>query len=91
MWKVCAIRVWAIYLFNNINNNCRIQGFQNPLFCCLSNIEYVKDGLKYMRLKFYIEGSEKGKQGTVHVEVKEVQYELHGPGALFNAEITEQK
>ncbi|XP_066481423.1 mitochondrial import inner membrane translocase subunit Tim21 [Tiliqua scincoides] len=37
----------------------------------VSNIEYVKDGLKYMRLKFYIEGSEKGKQGTVHVEVKE--------------------
>lgn len=27
-----------------------------------------------MRLKFYIEGSEKGKQGTVHLEVKEVQW-----------------
>ncbi|XP_042320934.1 mitochondrial import inner membrane translocase subunit Tim21 isoform X2 [Sceloporus undulatus] len=39
----------------------------------VSHIEYVKDGLKYMRLKFYIEGSEKGKQGTVHLEVKEVQ------------------
>ncbi|XP_075272680.1 mitochondrial import inner membrane translocase subunit Tim21 [Opisthocomus hoazin] len=37
----------------------------------VSHIEYVKDGLKYMRLKFYIEGSEPGKQGTVHVEVKE--------------------
>ncbi|XP_006121474.1 mitochondrial import inner membrane translocase subunit Tim21 [Pelodiscus sinensis] len=37
----------------------------------VSHIQYVKDGLKYMRLKFYIEGSEKGKQGTVHVEVKE--------------------
>ncbi|XP_077209013.1 mitochondrial import inner membrane translocase subunit Tim21 [Paroedura picta] len=37
----------------------------------VSHIEYIKDGLKYMRLKFYIEGSEKGKQGTVHVEVKE--------------------
>ncbi|XP_061450575.1 mitochondrial import inner membrane translocase subunit Tim21 [Rhineura floridana] len=37
----------------------------------VSHIEYVKDGLKYMRLKFYIEGSEKGKQGTVHLEVKE--------------------
>ncbi|XP_007438730.1 mitochondrial import inner membrane translocase subunit Tim21 [Python bivittatus] len=36
----------------------------------VSHIEYVKDGLKYMRLKFYIEGSEKGKQGTVHLEVK---------------------
>lgn len=37
----------------------------------VSEIEYVKNGLKYMRLKFYIEGSERGKQGTVHVEVKE--------------------
>ncbi|XP_019400662.1 PREDICTED: mitochondrial import inner membrane translocase subunit Tim21 [Crocodylus porosus] len=37
----------------------------------VSHIEYVKDELKYMRLKFYIEGSERGKQGTVHVEVKE--------------------
>ncbi|XP_053101757.1 mitochondrial import inner membrane translocase subunit Tim21 [Hemicordylus capensis] len=37
----------------------------------VSHIEYVKDGLKYMRLKFYIEGSEKGRQGTVHLEVKE--------------------
>ncbi|XP_069885063.1 mitochondrial import inner membrane translocase subunit Tim21 [Dipodomys merriami] len=37
----------------------------------VSFIEYVKDGLKHMRLKFYIEGSEPGKQGTVHVEVKE--------------------
>ncbi|XP_002713696.2 mitochondrial import inner membrane translocase subunit Tim21 [Oryctolagus cuniculus] len=37
----------------------------------VSFIEYVKDGLKYMRVKFYIEGSEPGKQGTVHVEVKE--------------------
>ncbi|KAM6318407.1 mitochondrial import inner membrane translocase subunit Tim21 [Aegotheles albertisi] len=37
----------------------------------VSHIEYVKDGLKYMRLKFYIEGSESGKRGTVHVEVKE--------------------
>ncbi|NXN91213.1 TIM21 translocase, partial [Rhinopomastus cyanomelas] len=37
----------------------------------VSHIEYVKDGLKHMRVKFYIEGSETGKQGTVHVEVKE--------------------
>ncbi|KAL8182383.1 UNVERIFIED_CONTAM: Mitochondrial import inner membrane translocase subunit Tim21 [Gekko kuhli] len=37
----------------------------------VSHTEYIKDGLKYMRLKFYIEGSEKGKQGTVHLEVKE--------------------
>ncbi|NWI29887.1 TIM21 translocase, partial [Sula dactylatra] len=37
----------------------------------VSHIEYIKDGLKHMRLKFYIEGSEIGKRGTVHVEVKE--------------------
>ncbi|KYO35373.1 mitochondrial import inner membrane translocase subunit Tim21 [Alligator mississippiensis] len=37
----------------------------------VSHYEYVKDELKYMRLKFYIEGSERGKQGTVHLEVKE--------------------
>lgn len=37
-----------------------------------SFIEYVKDGLKHMRVKFYIQGSEPGKQGTVHLEVKEV-------------------
>ncbi|NWI86179.1 TIM21 translocase, partial [Pitta sordida] len=37
----------------------------------VSHIEYVKDGLKHMHLKFYIEGTESGKQGTVHVEVKE--------------------
>ncbi|KAM9304153.1 mitochondrial import inner membrane translocase subunit Tim21 [Morus bassanus] len=37
----------------------------------VSHIEYIKDGLKHMRLKFYIEGSETGKRGTVHVEVKE--------------------
>ncbi|XP_004640238.1 mitochondrial import inner membrane translocase subunit Tim21 [Octodon degus] len=37
----------------------------------VSFIDYVKDGLKHTRVKFYIEGSEPGKQGTVHVEVKE--------------------
>ncbi|KAG8442257.1 hypothetical protein GDO86_011164 [Hymenochirus boettgeri] len=37
----------------------------------VSHIEYVKDGMKCMRLKFYIEGSEPRKQGTVHIEVKE--------------------
>ncbi|NWR75422.1 TIM21 translocase, partial [Centropus unirufus] len=37
----------------------------------VSHIEYVKDGLKHMRLKFYIEGSESGKRGTAHVEVRE--------------------
>ncbi|XP_003406296.1 mitochondrial import inner membrane translocase subunit Tim21 isoform X1 [Loxodonta africana] len=47
----------------------------------VSFIEYVKDGLRHMRLKFYIEGSEPGKHGTVHVEVKENPesggYEFH--------------
>ncbi|XP_068437981.1 mitochondrial import inner membrane translocase subunit Tim21 [Clinocottus analis] len=33
--------------------------------------EYLKDGLKHMRLKFYIEGSEPGLKGTVHSESKE--------------------
>lgn len=37
----------------------------------VSHLEYIKDGLKYMRLKFYIEGSEPGRQGTVHTESKE--------------------
>ncbi|XP_039092342.1 mitochondrial import inner membrane translocase subunit Tim21 [Hyaena hyaena] len=37
----------------------------------VSFIEYAKDGLKHMRVKFYIQGSEPGKQGTVHLEVKE--------------------
>ncbi|KFU86052.1 Mitochondrial import inner membrane translocase subunit Tim21 [Chaetura pelagica] len=37
----------------------------------VSHVEYVKDGLKHMRLKFYIEGTESGKRGTVHMEVKE--------------------
>ncbi|XP_071660397.1 mitochondrial import inner membrane translocase subunit Tim21 isoform X2 [Patagioenas fasciata] len=37
----------------------------------VSHIEYIKDGLKHMRLKFYIEGTESGKRGTVHMEVKE--------------------
>ncbi|EDL09351.1 mitochondrial import inner membrane translocase subunit Tim21 [Mus musculus] len=33
--------------------------------------EYVNNGLKRIRVKFYIEGSEPGKQGTVHAEVEE--------------------
>ncbi|MBN3304032.1 TIM21 translocase, partial [Amia calva] len=37
----------------------------------VSHVEYMKDGLKHMRLKFYIEGSEPRVQGTVHSEVKE--------------------
>ncbi|XP_004604296.1 mitochondrial import inner membrane translocase subunit Tim21 [Sorex araneus] len=37
----------------------------------VSFVEYVKNGLKHMRVKFYIQGSEPGKQGTVHLEVRE--------------------
>ncbi|XP_077480636.1 mitochondrial import inner membrane translocase subunit Tim21 [Stigmatopora argus] len=37
----------------------------------VSHREYQKDGLKYMRLKFYIEGAEPGVKGTVHSESKE--------------------
>lgn len=37
----------------------------------VSFLEYTKDGLKHMRIKFYINGSEPGKQGTVHLEVRE--------------------
>ncbi|XP_027129926.1 mitochondrial import inner membrane translocase subunit Tim21 isoform X2 [Larimichthys crocea] len=35
------------------------------------HMEYLKDGLKHMQLKFYIEGSEPGLKGTVHSESKE--------------------
>jgi len=31
---------------------------------------YVKDGVKYMRIRFYVQGIR--RQGTVYAEVKEV-------------------
>ncbi|KAL4635159.1 mitochondrial import inner membrane translocase subunit Tim21 [Arapaima gigas] len=37
----------------------------------VSHIEYIKDGLKHMRIKFYIEGAEPHLQGIVHTEMKE--------------------
>ncbi|KAG7488560.1 hypothetical protein MATL_G00035850 [Megalops atlanticus] len=37
----------------------------------VSHVEFLRDGIKHMRLKFYIEGSEPRLQGTVHTEVKE--------------------
>ncbi|XP_055987474.1 mitochondrial import inner membrane translocase subunit Tim21 [Sorex fumeus] len=37
----------------------------------VSFVEYMKNGLKHMRVKFYIQGSEPGRQGTVHLEVRE--------------------
>ncbi|XP_027032946.1 mitochondrial import inner membrane translocase subunit Tim21-like [Tachysurus fulvidraco] len=39
----------------------------------VSHIEYMKDGQKHMRLKFYIEGSEPGLRGIVHSESRENQ------------------
>ncbi|KAG7317711.1 hypothetical protein KOW79_018746 [Hemibagrus wyckioides] len=39
----------------------------------VSHIEYMKDGQKHMRLKFYIEGSEPGLRGIVHSESRESQ------------------
>lgn len=38
----------------------------------LSHHEFLKDGVKHMRLKFYVEGSEPGRKGTVHTESREV-------------------
>ncbi|XP_052011557.1 mitochondrial import inner membrane translocase subunit Tim21 isoform X2 [Apodemus sylvaticus] len=38
----------------------------------VSFVAYVNNGLKRIRVKFYIKGSEPGKQGTVHAEVEEV-------------------
>ncbi|XP_072426754.1 mitochondrial import inner membrane translocase subunit Tim21 isoform X2 [Chiloscyllium punctatum] len=36
----------------------------------VSHVEYVKDGVKHIQLKFYIEGTEPIK-GTVHLDAKE--------------------
>lgn len=44
----------------------------------VSFIEYANKGLKRIRVKFYIEGSEPGKQGTVHAEVEEVYMTVSG-------------
>ncbi|XP_075682597.1 mitochondrial import inner membrane translocase subunit Tim21 isoform X2 [Rhinoderma darwinii] len=37
----------------------------------VASTEYLKDGVTYMRLKFYISGSEPRLQGVVHVDLKE--------------------
>ncbi|XP_034562759.1 mitochondrial import inner membrane translocase subunit Tim21 [Notolabrus celidotus] len=37
----------------------------------VSHMEYLKGGVKHLQLKFYIEGSEPGRKGTVHSESKE--------------------
>lgn len=43
------------------------------VFSSSSHVEYIKDGLKHMQLKFYIQGAEPRMQGTVHTEMKEVR------------------
>lgn len=69
--------------FNLVKSNPEVIGaFGEPIKCYgeatrrgrrqhVSHLEYIKDGLKHMRLKFYIEGSEPGIKGTVHSESKE--------------------
>lgn len=69
--------------FDKVRSNPEVIGaFGEPIKCFgettrrgrrqhVSHMEYLKDGLKHMRLKFYIEGSEPGLKGTVHSESKE--------------------
>lgn len=69
--------------FNIVKSHPEVIGaFGEPIKCYgettrrgrrqqVSHVEYLKDGLKHMRLKFYIEGSEPGLKGTVHSESKE--------------------
>ncbi|KAM9331805.1 mitochondrial import inner membrane translocase subunit Tim21 [Pholidichthys leucotaenia] len=69
--------------FNKVKSHPEVIGaFGEPIKCYgettrrgrrqrVSHLEYQKDGLKHMRLKFYIEGSEPGVKGTVHIESKE--------------------
>ncbi|XP_026148134.1 mitochondrial import inner membrane translocase subunit Tim21 [Mastacembelus armatus] len=66
--------------FDKVKSHSEVIGaFGEPLKCYgettrrgrrqqVSHFEYQKDGLKHMRLKFYIEGSEPGVKGTVHSE-----------------------
>ncbi|KAJ0059605.1 hypothetical protein NL108_001996 [Boleophthalmus pectinirostris] len=69
--------------FNLVKSNPEVIGaFGEPIKCYgettrrgrrqhVSHFEFLKDGLKHLRLKFYIEGSEPGIKGTVHSESKE--------------------
>ncbi|CAL9697930.1 unnamed protein product [Knipowitschia caucasica] len=69
--------------FNLVKSNPEVIGaFGEPIKCYgestrrgrrqhVSHSEFMKDGLKHLRLKFYIEGSEPGLKGTVHSESKE--------------------
>lgn len=51
---------------------CLVQKQVGNVCFPVSHHEFMKDGLKHMRLKFYIEGSEPGLKGTVHSESKQV-------------------
>lgn len=69
--------------FDKVRMNPEVIGaFGEPIKCYgettrrgrrqqVRHMEYLKDGLKHMQLKFYIEGSEPGLKGTVHTELKE--------------------
>lgn len=69
--------------FDKVKSHPEVIGaFGEPLKCYgettrrgrrqqVSHLEFMKDGLKHMRLKFYIEGSEPGLKGIVHSESKE--------------------
>lgn len=39
-------------------------------YCCRHQ-EYIVDGMQYMRMKFYVDGSK--RKGTVHLDMKKVR------------------
>lgn len=47
----------------------------------VSHMEYIKDGINYMRMKFYIKGP--SRSGTVHLEVKEDSHKNYEYRYLF--------
>ncbi|XP_060949800.1 mitochondrial import inner membrane translocase subunit Tim21-like [Limanda limanda] len=69
--------------FDKVKSNPEVIGaFGEPIKCYgettrrgrrqqVRHTEYLKDGLKHLQLKFYIEGIEPGLKGTVHSESKE--------------------
>ncbi|XP_037554317.1 mitochondrial import inner membrane translocase subunit Tim21 [Dermacentor silvarum] len=47
----------------------------------VSHMEYIKDGINYMRMKFYIKGP--SRSGTVHLEVREDNHKNYEYRYLF--------
>ncbi|XP_064466970.1 mitochondrial import inner membrane translocase subunit Tim21-like [Ornithodoros turicata] len=47
----------------------------------VSHVEYIKDGINHMRMKFYIKGPH--KSGTVHLEVRENAHKQYEYRYLF--------